>query len=106
MGRLNGKTCLVTAAGQGIGRASVLAMAREGARVVATDVNAAALESLAAEGIETRILNVRNPASIAEAVAACPAPDALFNCAGFVAGRFRGGGNDSGLRRRSMGLQP
>ena len=85
MGRLNGKTCLVTAAGQGIGRASALMMAREGARVIATDVNAATLESLAAEGIETRILNVRDPASIAAAVAACPAPDALFNCAGFVA---------------------
>ena len=85
MGRLNGKTCLVTAAGQGIGRASALMMAREGARVIATDVNAATLESLAAEGIETRILNVRDPSSIAAAVAACPAPDALFNCAGFVA---------------------
>lgn len=85
MGRLNGKTCLVTAAGQGIGRASALMMAAEGAKVIATDVNATALESLAAEGIETRILNVRDPASIAAAVAACPAPDALFNCAGFVA---------------------
>ena len=86
MGRLNGKTCLVTAAGQGIGRASALMMAREGAKVIATDVNAAALETLAAEGIETRLLNVRDPASIAAAVSACPAPDALFNCAGFVAG--------------------
>jgi 2-keto-3-deoxy-L-fuconate dehydrogenase len=85
MGRLNGKTCLVTAAGQGIGRASALMMAAEGAKVIATDVNATALESLATEGIETRILNVRDPASIAAAVAACPAPDALFNCAGFVA---------------------
>lgn len=85
MGRLNGKTCLVTAAGQGIGRASALMMAREGAKVIATDVNATALESLATEGIETRILNVRDPASIAAAVAACPAPDALFNCAGYVA---------------------
>jgi 2-keto-3-deoxy-L-fuconate dehydrogenase len=85
MARLAGKTCLVTAAGQGIGRASALMMAREGARVIATDVNAAALESLATEGIETRILNVRNPASIADAVLACPGPDVLFNCAGFVA---------------------
>ena len=85
MGRLNGKTCLVTAAGQGIGRASALMMAAEGARVIATDVNAAALESLAAPGIETRVLNVRDPASIAAAVAACPGPDVLFNCAGFVA---------------------
>ena len=75
----------MTAAGQGIGRASALMMAAEGARVIATDVNAAALESLAAPGIETRVLNVRDPASIAAAVAACPGPDVLFNCAGFVA---------------------
>jgi 2-keto-3-deoxy-L-fuconate dehydrogenase len=83
--RLKGKRALVTAAGQGIGRASALAMAREGARVLATDVNAAALESLAAEGIETRVLNVRDPASIAAAVEGAGAVDVLFNCAGFVA---------------------
>jgi len=84
MGRLDGKTVLITAAGQGIGRASALAMAREGARVVATDVNEAALASLAAEGLSVRALNVRDPAAIA-AVAADLAPDVLFNCAGFVA---------------------
>ena len=83
--RLKGKRALVTAAGQGIGRASALAMAREGATVLATDVNKAALDSLAAEGIETRLLNVRDPASIAEAVAAAGPVDVLFNCAGFVA---------------------
>lgn len=83
--RLKGKRALITAAGQGIGRASALAMAREGASVLATDVNAAALESLAAEGVETRLLNVRDPASIAEAVAAAGPVDVLFNCAGFVA---------------------
>ncbi|GAB1479292.1 SDR family oxidoreductase [Paracoccaceae bacterium] len=83
--RLKGKRALVTAAGQGIGRASALAMAREGASVLATDVNAAALESLAAEGVETRLLNVRDPASIAEAVAVAGPVDVLFNCAGFVA---------------------
>jgi 2-keto-3-deoxy-L-fuconate dehydrogenase len=83
--RLKGKRALVTAAGQGIGRASALAMAREGARVLATDVNAAALESLASEGLETRLLNVRDPASIADAVAAAGPVDVLFNCAGFVA---------------------
>ncbi|MFZ0098279.1 MAG: SDR family oxidoreductase [Gemmobacter sp.] len=83
--RLKGKRALVTAAGQGIGRASALAMAREGARVLATDVNAAALESLAAEGIETRVLNVRDPASIAAAVEGAGAVDVLFNCAGYVA---------------------
>ncbi len=85
MGRLSGKTALVTAAGQGIGRASALAMAREGARVIATDVNEAALAELAALGLETRLLNVRDPASIAAAVAAAGKLDVLFNCAGFVA---------------------
>lgn len=85
MGRMDGKRALVTAAGQGIGRAAVLAMACEGARVIATDVNEAALASLAAEGIETRVLNVRDPVSIAAAVAAAGRVDALFNCAGFVA---------------------
>ena len=83
--RLKGKRALVTAAGQGIGRASALAMAREGARVLATDVNAAALDSLAAKGLEVRQLNVRDPASIAEAVEAAGPVDVLFNCAGFVA---------------------
>ncbi|MCX7299602.1 MAG: SDR family oxidoreductase [Rhodobacterales bacterium] len=85
MGRLNGKRALVTAAGQGIGRASALMMAREGALVVATDVNEATLAELAAEGLATRVLNVREPASIAAAVAAVGPPDVLFNCAGFVA---------------------
>ena len=83
--RLAGKRALVTAAGQGIGRASALAMHREGAKVLATDVNEAALASLAAEGMETRVLNVREPASIAAAVAAAGRVDVLFNCAGFVA---------------------
>lgn len=85
MGRLDGKVALVTAAGQGIGRASAIAMAREGATVIATDVNAAALESLTGEGITTRILNVRDPDSIAAAVAAAGPVNVLFNCAGFVA---------------------
>ncbi len=85
MGRLTGKTALVTAAGQGIGRASALAMAREGARVIATDVNAAALAELATAGLQTRLLDVRDPASIAAAVAAAGSVDVLFNCAGVVA---------------------
>ena len=84
MGRLTGKTALVTAAGQGIGRASALAMAREGARVVATDVNPGLLPALQADGLEVRHLDVRDRASIA-AAAAEVAPDVLFNCAGFVA---------------------
>jgi len=85
MGRMQGKSALVTAAGQGIGRASALAMAREGAHVIATDVNEAALAELAKEGLKTRALDVRDPASIAAAVAAVGPVDVLFNCAGFVA---------------------
>jgi 2-keto-3-deoxy-L-fuconate dehydrogenase len=57
-------------------------MAREGARVIATDVNAAALASM--EGVETRLLDVRDRAAVA-AIATEVAPDVLFNCAGFVA---------------------
>jgi 2-keto-3-deoxy-L-fuconate dehydrogenase len=85
MGRLHGKRAFITAAGQGIGRASALAMAREGAHVIATDVNADALASLAAEGIETHLLNVRDPAAIAKAAKAAGDVNVLFNCAGFVA---------------------
>jgi 2-keto-3-deoxy-L-fuconate dehydrogenase len=83
MGRLDGKTCLVTAAGQGIGRASALAMAAQGARVIATDINEAALAGL--DGCETRRLDVRDGAAIAALAAEIGASDALFNCAGFVA---------------------
>jgi len=83
MGRLTGKRALVTAAGQGIGRASALAMAREGATVFATDINQAALAGLADEGIEAFVLDVRDDASVAQGVARA-APDVLFNCAGFV----------------------
>lgn len=85
MGRLDGKTCLVTAAGQGIGRASALSMLAEGANVYATDVNEASLEELAAEGLDTFKLDVMDPASIAQAVTHTGAVNILFNCAGFVA---------------------
>ncbi len=85
MGRLSGKKALVTAAGQGIGRATALAMHREGAQVIAADINAVALESLAAQGIATRLLNVLDKAAIEAAAAEIGALDVLFNCAGFVA---------------------
>ena len=85
MGRLENKTCLVTAAGQGIGKASALAMASEGARVIATDINVEALAEVSAEGMETRVLDVLDPEAIKSLAAELGAPDVLFNCAGFVA---------------------
>ena len=85
MGRLEGKTCLVTAAGQGIGRASVLAMAAEGAKVIATDINEEALRELADQGIETAVLDVRDPEAVKAAAAKYSDVNVLFNCAGYVA---------------------
>nr|WP_315496837.1 SDR family oxidoreductase [uncultured Rhodoferax sp.] len=86
-GRLQGKTVLITAAAQGIGRASALACAAEGARVIATDINQAFLDSLAAEhsSIQVELLDVRNDAAVAALAARAPVLDALFNCAGMVA---------------------
>ena len=86
-GRLEGKTVLITAAAQGIGRASALACAREGAHVIATDINAAFLETLAAEhpSIRTSVLDVRSNEAVSALAASMPALDALFNCAGMVA---------------------
>ena len=82
---LENKRVLITAAGQGIGRASALAFRRAGASVVATDINAEALKSLSAEsGIETRVLDVLNDEAVAAAVAETGPFDVLFNCAGFV----------------------
>jgi 2-keto-3-deoxy-L-fuconate dehydrogenase len=85
-GRLAGKTAVCTAAGQGIGQATAVAFAREGATVWATDINDAALKALSSEypHINTRTLDVRNPASIAKLAEEVPAPDILFNCAGYV----------------------
>ena len=83
--RLTGKTALVTAAGQGIGRASVLAMAAEGAQVLATDVNEKLLESYAGvANVTTQKLDVMDKAAIHALVNSHPAFDVLFNCAGFV----------------------
>ncbi len=84
MNRLQNKTCLVTAAGQGIGRASAVAMLQEGAHVIATDINEAALEELAGQGLETAVLNVRDPAAITALRDRIGGVDVLFNCAGFV----------------------
>ena len=83
--RLRGKTALVTAAAQGIGRATALALAREGASVIATDVNEAKLAELGATpGIEVRRLDVTDDAAVSALAAAVPAPHVLVNCAGFV----------------------
>jgi 2-keto-3-deoxy-L-fuconate dehydrogenase len=84
--RLIGKRALVTAAGQGIGRASALAMADEGAHVFATDINMEALSTIRDtnhENIEIFELDARDDASIVAGVARAR-PDVLFNCAGFV----------------------
>jgi 2-keto-3-deoxy-L-fuconate dehydrogenase len=84
--RLQGKTILVTAAGQGIGRASALACAREGAEVIATDIRGDLLESLAREhpALRTCVLDVRDGAAVQALAGTVPALDGLFNCAGFV----------------------
>ena len=84
--RLKGKNILVTAAAQGIGRASVLALAAEGAKVFASDVNMTALSTIREENhenIEIFELDARDDASVAAGVERAQ-PDVLFNCAGFV----------------------
>ena len=83
--RLQGKHALVTAAGQGIGKASALAMAAEGATVWATDVNEKLLASYAGvPNIHTAVLDVMDKSAIQKLVSGMPALDVLFNCAGFV----------------------
>ncbi|WP_119035592.1 SDR family oxidoreductase [Hephaestia caeni] len=83
---LSGKTALVTAAAQGIGRASVTALAAAGARVIATDIHAGALDGLAGDAVTTLALDVLDPAAIAAVVGGAGAIDILFNCAGVVHG--------------------
>jgi len=84
--RLEGKVALITAAAQGIGRASALRFAEEGATVWATDLNDQALATLAAErpGIIARHLDVRDGLAIDALAAEAGTLDVLFNCAGYV----------------------
>lgn len=82
---LENKRVLVTAAGQGIGRASALAFARAGAKVVATDINTEALATLEGEaGISVRRLDVLNDEAVSAVVNETGPFDVLFNCAGVV----------------------
>jgi 2-keto-3-deoxy-L-fuconate dehydrogenase len=85
--RFDGKTALVTAAAQGIGRASALAFAEAGAKVYATDINEAALKEIdGVSGIITRKLNVLDEAEVNATIAEIGQVDILFNCAGVVHG--------------------
>ncbi len=83
-GRLTGKTAFITAAAQGIGRATALAYAAEGARVVATDLNEAKLAEIASDAIAVHRLDATQAPDIARVAAAAGPVDVLFNCAGFV----------------------
>jgi len=85
MADLTGKIVLITAAAQGIGRASAEAFARAGARVIATDINADKLKELdGTANVTTRVLNVLDDAAVAAAVSQIGRIDVLFNCAGVV----------------------
>lgn len=84
-GRLAGKKALVTAAGQGIGQAIALAFAAEGAKVIATDINAETLKKIeGTNGIETQVLDVMDPEAIAAVAKQVGAVNVLANVAGFV----------------------
>jgi 2-keto-3-deoxy-L-fuconate dehydrogenase len=84
MGSLAGKTALITAAGQGIGRATVEAFAAAGARVIATDIDNAKLADLAADRVETHRLDVLDSTAVASLIGGLGRIDVLFNCAGVV----------------------
>ncbi len=84
MDRLKGKRAFITAAGAGIGKATAIAFANEGAQVIATDLRPELIEDLKAQGIEIHALDVRDTAAV-NAIAEKIGPiDVLFNCAGFV----------------------
>jgi 2-keto-3-deoxy-L-fuconate dehydrogenase len=83
--RLLGKTAFITAAGQGIGRAIAEAFVREGAKVVATDINPVLLGALAeAIGCRTLVLDVTDGAALSAAAAQAGPVNVLVNAAGFV----------------------
>ena len=84
--RLKNKRALITAAGQGIGLATALSFANEGAEVIATDLNPDTLNSLSNENpkIGTRLLDVTKPEEILQVAEEIGVIDVLFNCAGFV----------------------
>ena len=87
MERLSGKRVLITAAGQGIGRATAELFAAQGAQVIATDINEASLKGLdAMRGVTALKLDVTNGDAVAAVVADIGPLDVLFNCAGYVAG--------------------
>ncbi len=83
-GTLSGKTAFVTAAAQGIGRATALEFAAAGARVIATDVNEPLVHQIASDRIHTAKLDVLHAADVAQAALDAGPVDILFNCAGFV----------------------
>ena len=84
MTRLTGKTALVTAAGQGIGRAVAVRLAADGAQVIATDLSVELLAGMSGENVDARRLDVMDKAAIADLIGSLPRLDALVNCAGFV----------------------
>ncbi|MGH8027597.1 MAG: SDR family NAD(P)-dependent oxidoreductase, partial [Pseudoxanthomonas sp.] len=84
--RLKGKRCIITAAAAGIGRATAIEFAQQGASVLATDVDRSGLETLSAEwpSIRTEYLDVTDKESIDELIRQQDQVDVLFNCAGYV----------------------
>lgn len=85
--RLSNKVCVITAAGQGIGRATAIEFAKQGATVWATDINQTALDTLTADhaNIHTAYLDVTKPTEITAFFNTLERVDVLFNCAGWVA---------------------